>query len=210
GEVAVSEEALDGGRILAEHLGVMLHMDGEELVATGTAEGTESWRVALPPGLDPQEIQIRGAIDPDSGLAVVGETNRTGAVVDVRDGRVVVGTALHAVYDHATETTVLATGATVQGVNASGAEQWRHDYPEQLDLIGAGEGLAYARRAEEGTLVVLDTRRGIMVHPYEAEVVGALAVPELFTAEAASVEPPADQRFLVTTEFDEEYGPPAQ
>jgi len=70
GEVAVSEEALDGGRILAEHLGVMLHMDGEELVATGTAEGTESWRVATPgpgPAGDPDPWRHRPRQRPGRG-----------------------------------------------------------------------------------------------------------------------------------------------
>ena len=207
GELALAEEDLEGGRILAEHLGMVLHTEGGDLVATSATEGTESWRITLPARLDPQEVHIRGAIDPDSGLAVVAATNEAGAVIDVRDGRVVSSSALHACYDHATQMTVLATGATVQGVSDSGSEQWRHDDPEQLELIGAGERLAYARRSEEGTLVVLDTSRGIMVHPYEAEVDGPLAIPELFTAEAAAVVRTADQRFLVTTEFDEEYGP---
>lgn len=210
GEPALSEQDLDGGRILAEHLGMVLHTDGGDLVATTAAEGTESWRTTLPARLDPQQVHIRGTIDPDTGLAVVGETDQAGAVVDVRDGRVVSGSALHAIHDHATEMTVLATGTTVQGVSDSGSEQWRHDDPEQLELIGAGERLAYARRSEEGTLVVLDTSRGMMVHPYDAEADGSLAVPELFTAEAAAVVRTADRRFLITIEFDEEYDPPAQ
>src|SRR5699024_9878581 len=70
GAVGVSEAATDVGRILAEHLGVMLHMDGEELVATGTAEGTESWRVATPgpgPAGDPDPWRHRPRQRPGRG-----------------------------------------------------------------------------------------------------------------------------------------------
>lgn len=206
GEVALTEEELDGGRILAEHLGTVLHTDGADLVATSAADLQELWRLALPTHLDPQQVHITGPIDPNSGLAVVAATNTPGAAVDIAAGRLVATTAEAVARDHVNAVTVVAAGATVQGLDADGAEQWRHEDPEQLALISAGERLAYAQRAEEGSLVVLDTNRGLMVQPYDADLSGPPAVPELFTAEAAAVVRLEGRRLLVTTRFDPEYG----
>ena len=73
-------------------------------------------------------------------------------------------------------------------------------------LIAAGERLAYAQRPEEGTLVVLDTSQGQMVNPYDVDLEGPLAVPELFSADAATSVHVEDTRYLVTTTLDEGYG----
>ena len=77
---------------------------------------------------------------------------------------------------------------------------------EMLVLITAGERLAYAQRPEEGTLVVLDTARGRMVNPYDVDLDGPLAVPELFSADAATSVHVEGVRYLVTTVLDEGYG----
>ena len=45
-----------------------------------------------------------------------------------------------------------------------------------------------------------------MVHPYDADLTGPLAVPELFSADAATSVYIEDTRYLVTTTLDEEYG----
>ena len=108
--------------------------------------------------------------------------------------------------DHVLETTVGAAGTLVRGLDSEGAEQWRHEDPEPLTLVSAGERLAYAQREQEGTLVVLDTGQGRMVNPYDVDLSGPLAVPEVFTAESAAAVRVEDSRYLVTSEFDPEFG----
>src|SRR5699024_9225084 len=92
----------------------------------------------------------------------------------------------------------------VRGLEADGQESWRHEDPETLEFITAGERLAYARRTEEGTLVVLDTSQGVMVHPYDTDLSGPLGVPEAFSAQAAAAANVDGARYLVTTTADEE------
>ena len=73
-------------------------------------------------------------------------------------------------------------------------------------LLSAGERLAYAQRPKEGTLVVLDTSQGLLVNPFDADRSGPLAVPELFSADAATSVRIEQTRYLVTTTLDEAYG----
>ncbi|MDN6400776.1 MAG: hypothetical protein L0K01_10035, partial [Brachybacterium sp.] len=61
-------------------------------------------------------------------------------------------------------------------------------------------------RPEEGTLVVLDTNHGLMVQPYDVDRTGPLAVPQVFSADTAAAVRREEQYFLVTTEFDENFG----
>ena len=54
--------------------------------------------------------------------------------------------------------------------------------------------------------MVLDTSRGLMVHPFDVDQAGPLAVPEVFSADTAAAVNVGDEYYLVTTEFDEDYG----
>lgn len=206
GEVALTDQDLDGGRILAEHGGVVLHTLGPDLVAASTVDGSEQWRVPLPDALDPARVGIGPLIDPSTGFAVLGDGRGPGVVVDLADGRVVADDADHVAQDHVLDVTVVASGRTVRGLDPEGAETWAHEDPEQLTFLTAGERLVYAVREEEGTLVVLDTSRGLMVHPFDVDQAGPLAVPEVFSADTAAAVNVGDEYYLVTTEFDEDYG----
>lgn len=199
GEVLLAEEDLDDGRILAEHAGVVLRTAGTDVVAG-------LWRVPLPDGVDPSAARIAGAIDESTGQAVLVGEEGVGALLDIADGSVLAAGVAAAAYDHGLDVTVVAAGSTVRGLDEHGEETWRHEDPEQLVFLSAGERLAYAQRPEEGTLVVLDTSQGLMVQPYDADLTGPLAVPELFSADAATSVYIEDARYLVTTTLDEEYG----
>lgn len=205
------ETDLAGGRILGEHLGSVLRTDGEELVALGT-DGTELWRAPLPAGVEAAETEILGAVDPHTSFAAIGdrsaagEGGTAGAVLDLSDGRVIAEDARAVAHDHVLDVTVVAAGTVVRGLDDAGAEQWRHEDPEALVLISAGERLAYAVRQQEGTLVVLDTGQGQMVQPFDVDDTGPLAMPEVFSAETAAAVRVEERRLLVTAEFDPEYG----
>lgn len=204
------EADLAGGRILGEHLGTVLRTEGEELVAVG-AGGEERWRVPLPAGVAAAEAEILGAVDPGTSFAAIGGTGTgdgraAGAVLDLRDGRLIAEDARAVARDHVLEVTVVASGRLVRGLDDDGVEQWRHEDPEPLVLISAGERLAYAVRRQEGTVVVLDTGKGQMVQPYDVDAAHPLALPELFSAETAAAVRVLERRLLVTTEFDPEYG----
>ncbi|AXK46502.1 hypothetical protein [Brachybacterium saurashtrense] len=205
GETLLAEDALDGGRLLAEHLGTALHTDGGDLVAR-TAGAEELWRLPLPDGIDRESVQVRGAIDTLTHHAVLVDGAGEGLLVDLLRGRLLAEHVTATVHDPALGTTVVAAGRTVRGLDAEGAEIWRHRDPEALVLLSAGERLAYAQRPQEGTLVVLDTARGQMVNPYDVDLEGPLAVPELFSAEAATSVYVEETRYLVTTTLDEAYG----
>ena len=206
GETVLVEADLAGGRLLAEHLGTVLLVDGEELVARDAPSGTERWRIPIPEGLDPASLEVAGRIDPTTSHAVLVGPDGTGALLDLAGGQVLADGITAAAHDHAMDTTVVTAGRTVRGLAADGTETWRHEDPEQLVLITAGERLAYAQRPEEGTLVVLDTSQGQMVNPYDVDLEGPLAVPELFSADAATSVHVEDTRYLVTTTLDEGYG----
>ena len=206
GGTVQAEADLAGGRLLAEHLGTVLLVDGEELVARDVPSGTERWRIPAPEGLDLATSEVSGRIDPTTSHAVLVGPDGTGALLDLAGGRVLADGITAAAHDHAMDTTVVTAGRTVRGLAADGTETWRHDDPEQLVLIAAGERLAYAQRPEEGTLVVLDTSQGQMVNPYDVDLEGPLAVPELFSADAATSVHVEDTRYLVTTTLDEGYG----
>lgn len=206
GEIALTEEELDGGRILAEHGGVVVMIDGGELVALEAADGEQRWRIALPEGLEPERSAIGPRIDPNTGYAVLGDGSGAGTVIDLADGHVIARDADQVAHDHVLDVTVLAAGTTVRGLDPDGSESWRHEDAEQLRFITAGERLAYAQRQEEGTLVVLDTSHGRMVQPYDVDQTGALAVPEIFSADSAAAVDVDGARYLVTTTFDEDYG----
>lgn len=211
GETVLSEADLDAGRILAEHLGTVLHTEGPLLVGISSVDGSRLWELELPASADPMTARVPGAIDPLSNLVVVrGDTeagDSFGMLVNLADGSVLVEDAAAAVHDLATETTVVASGTTVTGIDPEGNGLWRHVDPEVLRLVSAGERLSYALRPEEGTLVVLDTLQGLMVQPYDVDVSGPLGVPEVFSAEAAvAVRISDDTVHLVTTELDMDFG----
>ena len=205
GEPLLAEGDLADGRLLGEHLGTVLHLEGSTLRALG-ADGEELWAIPLPAGIDPARARLLGTIDPTTSFAVVADQDARGAAVDLADGRVIAEDANAVARDHVLETTVVVSGTTVRGLEDDGTEKWTHEDPEPLQLLCAGERLAYAVRPEEGTLVVLDTNRGIMVQPYDVDQEGPLAVPQLFSADTAAAVRVEDQYFLVTTEFDEEFG----
>src|SRR5699024_3730692 len=205
GEPLLQEEDLAGGRILGEQAGTAVHLAGSELRASG-ADGEELWSIPLPAGIEPSRARLLGDIDPTTSFAVVSDQDSRGAVVDLADGRVIDRDAAAVARDHVLETTVVVSGSTVRGLEDDGTEKWSHEDAEPLELLCAGERLAYAVRPEEGTLVVLDTNRGVMVQPYDVDQEGPLAVPQRFSADSAAAVRVQEQLFLVTTEFDEEYG----
>lgn len=205
GGVTLVDADLADGRILAEHLGTILCTEGAELLAL-SIEGEELWRLPMPTGIDPLRARVLGAIDTNTSFAVIADQESAGVVLDLSQGSVIADEALRVARDHVLEITVVASGSTVRGLDIDGVEQWTHDDPEELDLISAGERLAYAVRRGEGTLVVLDTNRGLMVNPYDVDLEGPLAVPEVFSAETAAAVRIEEKRCLVTTAFDENYG----
>jgi len=211
GGVLHREEEGQQVRLLAEHLGTVLQTAGDQLMAL-SPEGEEQWSIPVPAGLDAAELRVRGRIDPATSIAVLTGADGAdgdeghGVVLDLHDGTVVAEEATAAARDHVLETTVVAAGTLVRGLDSEGAEQWRHEDPEPLTLVSAGERLAYAQREQEGTLVVLDTGQGRMVNPYDVDLSGPLAVPEVFTAESAAAVRVEDSRYLVTSEFDPEFG----
>ncbi len=206
GSRRLAEEDLDGGRILAEHAGTILHTAGQELVALGP-DGAELWRIDLPGGLDAAAAWVPREIDSATGWAVVTDGDAAGTVVDLADGTIRAEKADAVARDHVMEVTVVAAGPLVRGLDAEGEELWRHQDPEPLAFLTAGERLVYAVRPQEGTLVVLDSKQGTMVHPYDVDKDAPLAVPELFTADsAAAIRVDDEARYLVTTEFDPDFG----
>lgn len=205
GEVAHSESQPAGIRLLAEHLGTALLLDGTELIAHDLARAEDRWRLSLPAGLDPATAALRAPLDTTTDLAVLA-SGATGVLLDLARGTVRAEDVTAAAHDHAMDCTVVVSGTTVRGLASDGTEQWRHRDPEQLVLRSAGERLAYAQRPEEGSLVVLDTGQGRMVDPYDVDLTGPLAVPELFSAEAATSAHVERDRYLVTTTLDEGYG----
>lgn len=211
GDTVIAEADLDGGRIVAEHLGTVLHTQGAQLVAVSSADGSRLWELDLPAGADPMSAHVPGTIDPLANLAVVrGDTDDGegfGLLVDLTDGSALGKDATAVALDPATGTIVLVSGTVVTGMDAEGTELWRHVDPEALRLVSAGERLSYALRPEEGTLVVLDTLQGMMVQPYDVDRSGPLGVPEVFSAEAAvAVRISEEQVHLVTTELDMDFG----
>jgi len=205
GEVAVAEVELDGGRILAEHLGTILTSDGATLIASNIA-GQRLWTKELPADWDLGRLRVLGTIDTVVPHAVIADPRGAGLVIDLSSGAQIATDVSAAAHDHVHNVTVLAAGTTVWGLDADGREQWRHEDPEPLDLISAGERLAYAVRREEGTLVVLDTLQGLMVNPFDVDSSAPIAMPELFSADAAAVVRAGERRCLVTTVFDEHFG----
>ncbi|ASK66289.1 hypothetical protein CFK39_11185 [Brachybacterium avium] len=205
GEVLLAEVDLADGRILGEHLGALVRTEGSELLASGAA-GEELWRSPLPAGVEPARARLRGTVDPTTSFAVIGDQDSPGAVIDLADGRVIAEGADAVARDHVLEITVVVSGTTVRGLEDDGTEKWTHEDPEPLQLLCAGERLAYAVRPEEGTLVVLDTNHGLMVQPYDVDLTGPLAVPQVFSADTAAAVRIEEQFFLVTTEFDEDFG----
>ncbi|MGO2311872.1 MAG: hypothetical protein ACTIOA_11590 [Brachybacterium tyrofermentans] len=218
GEVLLTDDALDEGRLLAEHSGLVLHTEGAELVARDSGDGADGadgadgtdgsdrWRLDLPEGVDASTVRVAGPIDDSRQRAVLVDGAHSGVLVDLAEGRLLAEDVSAAAYDHGLDVTVVASGRLVRGLEEDGTEAWRHEDPEELVFLTAGERLAYAQRPEEGTLVVLDTSKGEMVQPYDADLTGLLAVPELFTEDAATSVHVEDTRYLVTTRLDEEYG----
>ncbi|MGY5764793.1 hypothetical protein ACXET9_06290 [Brachybacterium sp. DNPG3] len=211
GSVAAAEDDGSDARILAEHLGTILRSDGRRLIASA-ADGTSLWTHDLTVALDAASMHVVGPIDAVTPYAVVSGTSTaesadaTGIVIDLRDGAEIAVGAEAVAQERMLDITVIAAGSTIRGLDADGVEQWRHEDEERLTLLSAGERLAYAVREDEGTLVVLDTGRGLMVQPYDVDSTAPLAVPELFTADTAVVVLAGTRRCLVTTVLDESYG----
>ena len=206
GEIALADEDLGDGRILAEHDGTIIHIDGEDLVALAADDAAERWRITVPAGVDPQRARIQEQPEPGAGLLVLSDDQGSGALLDLSDGRVIAEDVERAAHDHGLDITVVVAGQVVRGIEPEGQEARRHEDPEELELLAAGERLAYARRPQEGTLVVLDTGQGMMVSPYDADLSGPLGVPEVFSADAAAAVNMDGPRYLVTTALDEEFG----
>lgn len=206
GDVLLREEDLEDGSLLAEHLGTVLLTEGDQLVARSGEELPERWRLPLPDGADPSAAQILGRIETTTGLAVLGEGQGAGILLDLAEGRIITDGVRAAAHDHGLDVTVVADGSTVRGLDRDGQERWRHQDPEDLVFLTAGERLSYAQRPQEGTLVVLDTSQGLLVNPFDADRTGPLAVPELFSAAAATSVYVEQKRYLVTTTLDQAYG----
>ncbi len=205
GKVLVEESALKGGQILAEHLGTVLHTQGENLVAVGAGQ-KELWRVPLPQGIAAEKAHVPMTPDTTAPFMLLRGDGAAGALISLSDGAVLAEGVTQAAIDHEAETTVVTSGRTVRGIQADGEDPWAHEDPEELQLISAGGRLAYAARPEEKTLVVLDSLQGLMVQPFDVDTKGPLGIPEVFTAEGGACVRVGADRVLVTTTLDENYG----
>lgn len=205
GKLAAKETDLDGGRILAEHLGTILTLQGTQLVATDSG-GKRLWRHGLPGGWDTQRVEVSGTIDTVSPLAALSDQKRPGIILDLARGTEIATGASAVARDEVNEVIVAGEGKALRGLGPDGEELWRHEDREELDLISAGERLAYAVRRDEGTLVVIETEHGRMVQPYDADSDAPLAMPVVFSADAAAGVQAGSRQCLVTTEIDPEYG----
>lgn len=206
GDVLLDEADLDGGRILAEHLGTVLWSDDTHLHATGP-DGDELWSETVPDGLDAKTLRVLDPIHTATSWAVLVDGSAAGVALDLETGSLVAEDALAIVHDPVTEMTAVAQGSTVRGLDADGDEAWVHEDKDALRLVSAGERLVYAVRQGEGSLVVLDAEAGLMVQPYDADRNDLPpAMPELFTKDVAAVIRSGERRLLVTTEFDPEFG----
>src|SRR5699024_6472720 len=128
------------------HARTIAHTEGEDLVAAAAADAADAGRTALPHGIGPRGARIGGAAGPSTGLAVLSGAEGPGVLVDLSEGRVVAEEVEGAAHDHGLDITVVAAGNVVRGLEADGQESWRHEDPETLEFITAGERLAYARR----------------------------------------------------------------
>lgn len=207
GEVALDEADLEGGRILAESLGRILTLQEGEVIASSADTSEELWRIPLPEGIGPDRARIEIAAGPAPTHAVLhGEEPDGGSLLDLADGAIVATGVGSAAVDNATGTIILITGTTVRGLTPDTGEEWGTKDPEALDLLCAGERLAFALRPKEGTLAVLDVFTGRLVQPYDTDKTGPLAVPEIFTTEGAAVVRVGETRYLATTQLDPDYG----
>lgn len=206
GEIVLRESDLDEGRIIAEHHGTILLTSGQELLAVSATDGSRTWSLPLPEGITAKTARIRGRIDPDAPLALLAGEDETGVVLDLEHGRVLLKDVDQVATDISTTTVIAVSGRTVQAREADGSTAWRHEDPEQLDLISAGGRTSYATRPEEGTLVALDDSDGTMIQPYDVDGTGPLGVPELFTAEGAVAVRAGGEHYVVTTTLDMNYG----
>ena len=213
------EEALpdtERQRVLAEHQGSVLFIASDRLVFAEAHDGSEHWSVPLPNGIDAETAHVAGAIHPDDDLLVVtgsgggaadaGGDVPAGTLLNRSSGAVIAEQADAAAQDLAAEVTVVVSGRDVRGLDDAGEDVWQHEDVEPVTLLCAGERLAFAIRPQEGTLLVLDTLGGRMVQPFDLDVDAPMGIPELFTAQAATVVRSQGRRFLVTTTLDENFG----
>ena len=204
GDVIVSAEDVRDGVILAEHLGSVLARQGSTIMLRDPA-GKAQWTVPLPQGIAPATLRALGRIDTRVPLVALADAGGSGCVLDMHDGSILAEDALAVERDAALEVAVVTHGSVVRGIDDTGGEAWRYEDPARLELVSAGERLAYAVRAETRELVVLDTGQGAAVVPYDMDVDAPLGMPETFSDDAAAVRA-GERRVLVTSQSDPEFG----
>ena len=219
GEVLLTDDALDEGRLLAEHSGLVLHTEGAELVARDSGDGADGadgadgtdgsdrWRLDLPEGVDASTVRV-------AGRSTIPGSGRCSSTVRTPESSWTSPRVASSPRTSPPRPTITAwTSRSWPPGDWSAVSRGRHrglaargSRGARVPHCGGAARLCAGLRPEEGALVVLDTSKGEMVQPYDADLTGLLAVPELFTEDAATSVHVEDTRYLVTTRLDEEYG----
>jgi len=199
GEIAVSEENLEGGTIVGEFHGTVLITKPGELMAISTAGGETLWRLALQDyGWQAEDIASSPEARPGRGSAFVQVDDGSDALIDLGDGTVL-GTALRdAATDTVTGVHVVVTGTTIRGHDHDGDEMWGQPIADETSIMGIGASVVYLQ--DHNGLRVHDLRTGELVQAHEPDHTGSMLVPVRVTATGAAVVTDQTHYYLVTAE----------
>ncbi|CAM3864410.1 hypothetical protein [Isoptericola cucumis] len=202
GRVAVAEGHRGGDRVIGEHDGTVLLVEGAALVARDTAGGDALWRL----GLD-DHGWTAGSIQPSTndpqvaGRALVETSPTTGALLDLRDGTVLDDTARDALDDPVTGTRVTLQESGIQARAPEGRPLWSVSTGRDTTLAAVEDVLLFVR---EGDAVrVHNAVTGEVAQGYPPDGSGRIVVPTRVAGDGATVVQDGRRYLLAAREGDE-------
>lgn len=208
GRVVLTEEG-DARRVLGERRGTVLVVQGDELRAIATADGTTLWRAdAGELGVVPADLALvttRAGTDLADGLVLLESAEDAelagGAgerlLVDLATGAVLVRGLEEARTDALTGITVVRDAAGLRALDTDGGELWTAPVETETQLAAAGNGLLYLRQGD--SVAVRNLVTGALAEGYDPEGSGAVVLPVRFTARGAAIVEVGQREVVVTT-----------
>ena len=189
----------DDAHILGEYEGIVLLVEGDDLVALDADEARVEWRLTEH-GWKGSDLAPAAGARPGGSLALLQTAPGSQVAIDVRDGSVLAEDVTDMGTDPATGTHVLVEDDHVRAYDADGEELWAYLLTGPTTITGTGGVMVFLRSGE--TVRVHNVLTGEVAEAYDPDGEGEILVPAQISAAGATVVVAEDGYRLVTVTPD--------
>lgn len=189
-------EESGGVQIIGEYHGTVLTTENKSLIARGST-GDELWRISLADqGWSAAALQTTRSASVGKKLALLTVSDTHSALVDLHTGAVLSETARGAAVDSATGTLAVLNNTGLHTFSSDDQPLWSLAVTAETSIASAGGSLLYLQ--DNQTVTVHNVLTGDLLHTYEPDEHGAVALPDLITRGGAASLIDGNRRLLAT------------